>query len=145
MECALNSAMVSPEPLAKKSVRRENQTDMSIATKRGDKGETDLLFGCRLSKSHPRVHALGAVDELNAALGLLRVSALRMETEEFVGQIGKDFGQGAGGCGECARLANLGVGDTARDTEFEVGGDQSQSVLLSFDEDMTQNWECGSS
>ena len=62
---------------------------MSIATKRGDGGETDLLFGCRLSKSHPRVHLLGAVDELNAALGLLRVSALRGETKEFVGQIQK--------------------------------------------------------
>ena len=60
---------------------------MSISTKRGDGGETDMLFGCRLPKSHPRVHALGAVDELNAALGPLRVSALRGETKEFVGQI----------------------------------------------------------
>jgi cob(I)alamin adenosyltransferase len=42
---------------------------MSIATKKGDQGQTDLLFGCRLAKSHPRVHLLGAVDELNAALG----------------------------------------------------------------------------
>lgn len=60
---------------------------MSISTKRGDGGETDMLFGCRLPKSHPRVHALGAADELNAALGPLRVSALRVETKEFVGQI----------------------------------------------------------
>lgn len=57
---------------------------MSIATRRGDEGETDLLFGCRLSKSHPRVHALGSVDELNAALGPLRISALRPETREVV-------------------------------------------------------------
>ncbi len=57
---------------------------MSIATRRGDEGETDLLFGCRLSKSHPRVHALGAVDELNAALGPLRIAALRAETREIV-------------------------------------------------------------
>ena len=57
---------------------------MSIATRRGDEGETDLLFGCRLAKSHPRVHALGAVDELNAALGPLRISALRPETREVV-------------------------------------------------------------
>ncbi len=48
---------------------------MSIATRRGDQGETDLLFGCRLPKSHPRIHALGDLDELNAALGLLRVHA----------------------------------------------------------------------
>lgn len=60
---------------------------MSIATRRGDQGETDLLFGCRLSKSHPRVHALGAVDELNAALGPLRIAALRPETREVVAQV----------------------------------------------------------
>ena len=60
---------------------------MSITTKRGDEGETDMLFGCRVLKSHPRIHALGAVDELNAALGLLRVSALREETEAFVAEI----------------------------------------------------------
>lgn len=60
---------------------------MSIATKRGDQGETDLLFGCRLAKSHPRVHALGAVDELNAALGPLRIAARRGETREVVATV----------------------------------------------------------
>lgn len=57
---------------------------MSISTRRGDEGQTDLLFGFRLPKSHPRVHALGGVDELNAALGPLRVSALKEETREIV-------------------------------------------------------------
>ncbi len=57
---------------------------MSIATRRGDEGETDLLFGCRLSKSHPRVHALGAVDELNAAFGPIRIAALKPETREVI-------------------------------------------------------------
>ena len=47
---------------------------MSIATKRGDGGETDLMFGRRVSKCDQRVIANGAVDELNAALGLVRVS-----------------------------------------------------------------------
>lgn len=47
---------------------------MSIATKRGDEGHTDLMYGRRVSKSDPRVAAYGAVDELNAALGLVRVS-----------------------------------------------------------------------
>ena len=50
-------------------------------------GQTSLLFGCRLAKSHPRVHALGAVDELNAALGPLRISARRDETKEIVPQV----------------------------------------------------------
>lgn len=60
---------------------------MSITTRKGDQGQTDLLFGCRLSKSHPRVHALGVVDELNAALGPLRVAALREETQAIVPQV----------------------------------------------------------
>lgn len=45
---------------------------MSIATRTGDKGETSLLFGRRASKADSRVCAYGAVDELNAGLGLLR-------------------------------------------------------------------------
>ena len=35
-----------------------------------------MLFGVRVSKASDRVHALGEVDELNAALGLLRVHAV---------------------------------------------------------------------
>lgn len=46
---------------------------MSIITKRGDEGTTDLLFGGKISKSDPQIEALGAVDELNAALGMARV------------------------------------------------------------------------
>ncbi len=42
---------------------------MKIYTKRGDRGETDLLGGGRVSKDCARVEAYGAVDELNAALG----------------------------------------------------------------------------
>ena len=35
---------------------------MSITTGKGDNGETDLMFGRRVSKNHPRIIALGAVD-----------------------------------------------------------------------------------
>src|SRR3982750_2200424 len=45
---------------------------MSIVTKTGDQGETSLMYGRRVQKSDPRVEAYGAVDELNAALGLAR-------------------------------------------------------------------------
>ena len=47
---------------------------MSITTKRGDEGFTDLLFGGKVGKGDPQIEALGAVDELNAALGLARVA-----------------------------------------------------------------------
>jgi len=45
---------------------------MSIATKRGDAGQTGLAGGIRVSKSNIRVEAYGTVDELNASLGLAR-------------------------------------------------------------------------
>jgi cob(I)alamin adenosyltransferase len=48
---------------------------MSIATKTGDLGETSLMYGRRVPKSDARVDAYGCVDELNAALGLARVTA----------------------------------------------------------------------
>src|SRR5208283_3924527 len=48
---------------------------MSIATKTGDGGTTGLMYGRRVPKNHPRLEACGAVDELNAALGLARASA----------------------------------------------------------------------
>ena len=44
---------------------------MSISTRKGDNGETDLMFGRRVAKNHPRIIALGAVDELNALLGIV--------------------------------------------------------------------------
>jgi len=42
---------------------------VSIYTRGGDRGETSLLGGARVRKDHPRVEAMGVVDELNAALG----------------------------------------------------------------------------
>lgn len=44
----------------------------SIATTRGDGGETGLAGGIRVSKGSVRVDAYGGVDELNAALGFAR-------------------------------------------------------------------------
>ncbi|MEZ4271617.1 MAG: ATP:cob(I)alamin adenosyltransferase [Myxococcota bacterium] len=46
---------------------------MRIYTKTGDKGETGLFGGQRVSKDDLRVEAFGAIDELNAALGLAAV------------------------------------------------------------------------
>jgi cob(I)alamin adenosyltransferase len=45
---------------------------MSIATKRGDGGETGLAGGIRVSKADPRVETYGTIDELNSSMGLAR-------------------------------------------------------------------------
>jgi len=46
---------------------------MRIYTRRGDDGETSLSSGNRVPKCHPRLVACGALDELNCALGILRL------------------------------------------------------------------------
>jgi cob(I)alamin adenosyltransferase len=43
-----------------------------VYTRRGDKGDTDLVGGPRVPKDSPRIAAYGTVDELNAALGVAR-------------------------------------------------------------------------
>jgi cob(I)alamin adenosyltransferase len=48
---------------------------MKIYTKTGDRGQTGLFGGARVSKADPRVEAYGDVDELNAALGTARAAA----------------------------------------------------------------------
>jgi cob(I)alamin adenosyltransferase len=60
---------------------------MSITTRRGDSGETDLLFGCRVQKDYPRIETIGCVDELNAALGVVRITAEHEITKREVPQM----------------------------------------------------------
>lgn len=49
---------------------------MKIYTRTGDRGETGLFGGERVSKASPRVATYGDVDELNSALGVARASRL---------------------------------------------------------------------
>jgi cob(I)alamin adenosyltransferase len=51
---------------------------MKIYTRTGDKGQTALFGGERVSKAHGRVGAYGTLDELNSALGIC-VSLARKE------------------------------------------------------------------
>ena len=44
----------------------------SIATRKGDDGTTGFVYGQRVSKDHPQIEALGAYDELNAAIGVAK-------------------------------------------------------------------------
>lgn len=45
---------------------------LKIYTKTGDTGKTSLLYGKRVSKGDLKIESYGAVDELNAFVGLLR-------------------------------------------------------------------------
>lgn len=60
---------------------------MSICTKRGDEGMTDLMFGRRIAKTDARVEACGAVDELNAVLGIVRNAEVGDEMVQWVDDV----------------------------------------------------------
>lgn len=64
---------------------------MKIYTRTGDGGETSLFGGTRVSKSDPRVAAYGDVDELNAHLGVARVSAADAEIAAELVQLQRDL------------------------------------------------------
>jgi len=42
-----------------------------VTTRRGDAGETSLADGSSIAKHNERIHAIGAIDELNSFVGLL--------------------------------------------------------------------------
>ena len=46
--------------------------EWKIYTRTGDAGETSLIGGTRVLKSHLRIEAYGTLDELNACLGMIR-------------------------------------------------------------------------
>lgn len=60
-------------------------------TRRGDDGTTGLLGKGRVSKDHPRIEAVGALDEASAALGLARAAAASAETKEVLLQVQRDL------------------------------------------------------
>jgi cob(I)alamin adenosyltransferase len=70
-----------------------------ICTKAGDDGRTMLGDGSRVAKHDPRMDAIGEVDELGAALGLLLAHAGQFPDRSFVEEIANDlFDLGADLC-----------------------------------------------
>jgi cob(I)alamin adenosyltransferase len=72
---------------------------MNIYTKTGDDGGTALFAGPRVGKDHPRIEAYGAVDELNAVLGVVRsepslpadIDALLAEIQHTLFSVGAEL------------------------------------------------------
>jgi cob(I)alamin adenosyltransferase len=53
-----------------------------VVTRGGDAGETSLGDGSRISKADPRIEAIGAVDEANASIGVMRLHTPRHVRED---------------------------------------------------------------
>ncbi|PYV18574.1 MAG: cob(I)yrinic acid a,c-diamide adenosyltransferase [Acidobacteria bacterium] len=64
---------------------------MSIATKRGDAGQTDLVGKIRVSKSELRVECYGTIDELGAALGFARSVCDDTEVRELCKDVQREL------------------------------------------------------
>jgi len=82
-----------------------------ITTRGGDSGETSLGDGTRLRKDALRIEAIGAVDEANAALGVLRLhvdadaDAMLARIQNDLFDIGADLSV-PGEAGDRLRLAD---------------------------------------
>lgn len=97
---------------------------MKIYTKTGDRGDTGLYGGERVRKDAPRIEAYGAVDELNAVLGMARAEALPAEIDRLLARLQNElFDVGA----ELATVdpAAMGVGT--------VGGKQIAALEADID------------
>ncbi|HEY2839468.1 MAG TPA: cob(I)yrinic acid a,c-diamide adenosyltransferase [Pirellulales bacterium] len=60
---------------------------MKIYTKTGDDGTTGLFGGPRVSKDAPRIEAYGAVDELNAVVGLARTEPMSAQLDVLLARV----------------------------------------------------------
>ena len=68
---------------------------MSIYTRTGDKGQTSLFNGQRVSKSDLRVEAYGAIDELNSVIGVVlsQVQSYNLKLKSELVEIQNDLFQ----------------------------------------------------
>src|SRR5262245_22564566 len=70
---------------------RPRSDPMKIYTKTGDTGETGLFDGTRVSKADARVEAYGAIDELNAWLGVIRSHQPGVDVDALLQDIQRDL------------------------------------------------------
>jgi len=104
---------------------------MKIYTRTGDDGSTGLVGGSRVRKSDPRIGCYGAVDELNAALGLaavtapslLRIPLQRVQGELFI--VGADLATPTG----AARPAGLACLSAANIQKLEAEIDAADAII----------------
>ena len=96
-----------------------------IYTRTGDRGETGLFDGTRVSKADPRVDAYGDVDELASWLGVVRSKPAAADFVDTIHQIQRDlFALGA-------RLADPG---------HRIAGRVAKAVLGDPDIERLEGW-----
>ncbi len=64
---------------------------MSVTTGVGDHGWTELLFGRRVRKEDARIEAVGALDELNSWLGLVKSGVRAKKLRALIHSVQRDL------------------------------------------------------
>ena len=99
-----------------------------VVTKGGDSGQTSLGDGSRVAKTDARIEAIGAVDEANASIGVLRTRTRGRPEDAMLGRVQNDlFDVGADLCvpgqgGERLRLTQAAVGRLESEVEAMNAG-----------------------
>jgi cob(I)alamin adenosyltransferase len=103
---------------------------MPFYTRTGDDGTTSLLGEDRVSKDHPRIEALGALDEASAALGLARASCQASQTPPILREVQRDLYRLMAEVAATPKNAEKFRGiDAARVTWIEERADAIQSIV----------------
>ncbi|MBA2482799.1 MAG: cob(I)yrinic acid a,c-diamide adenosyltransferase [Planctomycetes bacterium] len=104
-----------------------------IITRSGDGGTTSLSDGSRLPKHHPLIAAIGAVDEANTVLGMVRIEVLpevlaeelaRVQNDCF--DLGSDLATPPGGPYE-AKIARITAAQVLR---LETAAERANAALV---------------
>ncbi len=64
-----------------------------VYTKGGDKGETSLVGGTRVSKGHLRLEVYGTLDELNSVLGIISAQTAKHKGGKFTDEVNQRLHQ----------------------------------------------------
>jgi cob(I)alamin adenosyltransferase len=98
---------------------------VKLYTKTGDRGDTALLGGERVSKTHPRVEAYGDVDELHAWLGIVRANGVDIDVDEMLLHVQRDL---------------FALGSRLADPSSRVGGRVAKTALGADDIARLEGW-----
>lgn len=113
---------------------------MKIYTRTGDDGETGLLGGRRVRKDDLRIEAIGDVDEVNAALGVVRMELARSAVtisslDRELGEIQHrlfDLGAELAAAGEPSRVGAIGPANVATLESLVDRYDEKLAPLQAF-------------
>lgn len=102
----------------------------SFYTRTGDNGTTGLLGPNRVPKDHPRLEAVGALDEANAALGVARAACTLPQSRALLLAIQRDlYGLMAEVSATPENAGRFRVIDANRVTWLETQADQWQALV----------------